>query len=123
MITFFISLVLIAEIIITYQIVSFIMKIDKQVCELNERVTLLTPVIEEKFTAIRIALNKILLKLNKFEQKLRSKKEEYKFIILKNVVTIALFLVLNTNFKKILSAIDLAFAFKDFIKECAKSIA
>ena len=123
MLTFFITIVLIAEIIITFQIVSFILKIDKKVCELNEQITALTPVVESSFTSARIALNKILLTLNGFEQKLKSKKEEFKFNILKSLVTTALFLILNTNGKKIISTIELAFSLKDILSKWAKKFA
>ncbi len=123
MLTFFITIVLIAEIIITFQVVSFILKIDKKVCELNEQIIALTPKIETGFTSARIALNKILLALNGFEQKLKSKKEEFKFNVLKSVVTTALFLLLNTNGKKIISTVELAFSLKDILSKWAKKFA
>ena len=123
MLTFFITIILIAEIIITIQVVSFILKIDKKVCELNEQIIALTPKIETGFTSARIGLNKILLALNGFEQKLKSKKEEFKFNILKMVVTTALFLLLNTNGKKIISSVELAFSLKDILSKWAKKFA
>ena len=123
MLTFFITIVLIAEIIITFQVVSFILKIDKKVCELNEQIIALTPKIETGFTSARITLNKILLALNGFEQKLKSKKEEFKFNVLKSVVTTALFLLLNTNGKKIISTVELAFSLKDILSKWAKKFA
>lgn len=123
MLTFFITIVLIAEIIITIQVISFILKIDKKVCELNEQIIALTPKIETGFTSARIGLNKILLALNGFEQKLKSKKEEFKFNILKSLVTTALFLILNTNGKKIISTVELAFSLKDILSKWAKKFA
>lgn len=123
MLTFFITIVLIAEIIITIQVISFILKIDKKVCELNEQIIALTPKIEKGFTSARIGLNKILLALNGFEQKLKSKKEEFKFNILKSLVTTALFLILNTNGKKIISTVELAFSLKDILSKWAKKFA
>ena len=123
MLSFFIAIVLIAEIIITCQIVSFILKIDSKVCELNEQITSITPKIENGLTSIRIVLNKILLSINKFEQKLYSQKEKFKYTLFKNLITIVLFLVLNTNAKKILSTVNLAFEIKDFIKKLAKTFA
>lgn len=120
MLTFFIIIVVLAEIIITCQVVSFILKLDKKVCALNDQITEAVPKIENIFISARIALNKILLGENKFEQKLKSKKEELKFKFLKNIVTIALFLILNTNGKKIITTIELAFDIKDFLKKAAK---
>ena len=123
MLTFFITIVLIAEIIITFQIVSFILKIDKKVCELNEQIITVTPLIENRFTSFRIVIHKILSGLNKFEQKLQSKKEEFKFNILKSLITTALYLVLNTNGKKVISTIELAFSLKDIINKWVKKLA
>ncbi len=123
MLTFFIAIVLIAEIVITFHIISFILKIDKKVCELNEQIVALTPTIEDTLTSARISLNKVLLALNKFEQKLQSKTEEFKFNILKSVITTVLYLLLNTNGKKVLSTIELAFSLKDIMDKWAKKLA
>ncbi|MBO6181634.1 hypothetical protein J6O86_08115 [bacterium] len=123
MLTFFIAIVLIAEIVITFHIISFILKIDKKVCELNEQIVTLTPTIEDTLTSARISLNKVLLALNKFEQKLQSKTEEFKFNILKSVITTALYLLLNTSGKKVLSTIELAFSLKDVMDRWAKKLA
>ena len=123
MLTFFIAIVLIAEIVITFHIISFILKIDKKVCELNEQIVTLTPTIEDTLTSARISLNKVLLALNKFEQKLQSKTEEFKFNILKSVITTALYLLLNTSGKKVLSTIELAFSLKDVMDKWAKKLA
>ena len=123
MLTFFIAIVLIAEIVITFHIISFILKIDKKVCELNEEIVALTPTIEDTLTSARISLNKVLLALNKFEQKLQSKTEEFKFNILKSVITTVLYLLLNTNGKKVLSTIELAFSLKDVMDKWAKKLA
>lgn len=123
MLTFFIAIVLIAEIVITFHIISFILKIDKKVCELNEQIVALTPTIEDTLTSARISLNKVLLALNKFEQKLQSKTEEFKFNILKSVVTTVLYLLLSTSGKKVLSTIELAFSLKDIMDKWAKKLA
>lgn len=123
MLTFFIAIVLIAEIVITFHIISFILKIDKKVCELNEQIVALTPTIEDTLTSVRISLNKVLLALNKFEQKLQSKTEEFKFNILKSVITTALYLLLNTSGKKVLSTIELAFSLKDILDKWSKKLA
>lgn len=122
MLTFFILIVLTAEIILTCQIVSLILKADRKVCDLNEQISALTPKIESGFTDVRISLNKILLGLNKFEQKLQSKKEAYKYAILKNIITIILFFVLRVNGRKILSTMDLAFSIHTLIIQWLKKL-
>ncbi len=123
MLTLFIVIVITAEVIITCQVISFILKLDKKICDLNNQITEITPEIERGFLSLRISLNKLLLKMNEFEQKLQSKKDEFKFKLLKNIVTTALFFALNTNGKKIITTIELAFDIKDFIKKLSQTIA
>lgn len=120
MLTFFILIVLTAEIILTCQIISLILKADRKVCALNEQISALTPKIESGFTSIRIVLNKALLSINKFEQKLQSKKEAYKYVLLKNIITTVLFFVLHVNGKKLLSVIDLFFSIQSLMKQWSK---
>ena len=123
MLTLFIVIVITAEVIITCQVISFILKLDKKICDLNNQITEITPEIERGFLSLRISLNKLLLKMNEFEQKLQSKKDEFKFKLLKNIVTTALFFALNTNGKKIITTIELAFDIKDFFKKLSQTIA
>ncbi len=123
MLTLFIVIVITAEVIITCQVISFILKLDKKICDLNNQITEITPEIKRGFLSLRISLNKLLLKMNEFEQKLQSKKDEFKFKLLKNIVTTALFFALNTNGKKIITTIELAFDIKDFIKKLSQTIA
>ena len=123
MLTLFIVIVITAEVIITCQVISFILKLDKKICDLNNQITEITPEIERGFLSLRISLNKLLLKMNEFEQKLQSKKEEFKFKLLKNIITTVLFFALNTNGKKIITTIELAFDIKDFFKKLSQTIA
>jgi len=123
MLALFIVIVITAEVIITCQVISFILKLDKKICDLNNQITEITPEIERGFLSLRISLNKLLLKMNEFEQKLQSKKEEFKFKLLKNIITTVLFFALNTNGKKIITTIELAFDIKDFFKKLSQTIA
>ena len=120
MLIFFFILIFIAEIKITYDIVCYIRKLDVKVCRINEQICALNPKIESNFTNIRIALNKALLALNKVQLKIKEKKEEYKIVILKNIITGILFFVLNSKGQKICSVIDLAFEIKDLYKKWSK---
>ena len=123
MLALFIVIVITAEVIITCQVISFILKLDKKICDLNNQITEITPEIERGFLSLRISLNKLLLKMNEFEQKLQSKKEEFKFKLLKNIITTVLFFALNTNGKKIITTIELAFDIKNKLKKLSQTIA
>ncbi len=118
----FFGIVFIAELIIAAHIIAFIKKCDKKVCEINTAVCALTPKIVNSFTTTRIALYKILLNLNKIHQKIQSKKQEYKFIILKNIITGILFMLLNKNGKTVLSTVDLIISIKEIIEKWAKKL-
>jgi hypothetical protein len=120
MLIFFFILIFIAEVKITYDVVCFIKKLDMRICKINEDLSSLNPVIDSSFTSLRIALNKALLALNKVQLKIKEKKEEYKIIILKNIITGILFFILNTKAQKIFSVVDLAFDIKEFYKKWSK---
>ena len=117
MLVFFFILIFLAEVKITFDIVCYLRKLDKKICSLDTQISELNPVIEEQFLSLRIALNKVLLSLNDIQLKIKEKKEEYKIILLKNLITGVLFFILNINGNKILSAIDLAVDIKDFLKK------
>ena len=117
MLVFFFILIFLAEVKITFDIVCYLRKLDKKIWSLDTQISELNPVIEEQFLSLRIALNKVLLSLNDIQLKIKEKKEEYKIILLKNLITGVLFFILNINGNKILSAIDLAVDIKDFLKK------
>lgn len=117
MLIFFFILIFLAELKITFDIVCYLKKLDKKICSLDGQISALNPVIEEQFLSLRIALNKVLLSLNDIQLKIKEKKEEYKIILLKNLVTGVLFFILNINGSKILSVVDLAVDIKSFLKK------
>lgn len=117
MLIFFFILIFLAELKITFDIVCYLRKLDEKICSLDEQISALNPVIEEQFLSLRIALNKVLLSLNDIQLKIKEKKEEYKIILLKNLITGVLFFILNINGSKILSVVDLAVDIKDFLKK------
>ena len=117
MLIFFFMLIFLAELKITFDIVCYLRKLDEKICSLDEQISALNPVIEEQFLSLRIALNKVLLSLNDIQLKIKEKKEEYKIILLKNLITGVLFFILNINGSKILSVVDLAVDIKDFLKK------
>ncbi len=120
MLTFFFILVFLAEIKFAADLVLLINKCDKKVCALNECLITVNPKITKTFTPLRIAINTTLLNINKAKIKIAEKKDEYKFIILKNIITTAIFLALNINGKRAITIVELAFSLKDISKKVLK---
>ena len=121
MLIFFFTLIFIAEVKLTLDLVCFIRHLDNKVCSLNRQITGIQPKIKNEITSVRISLNKVLLSLNKAQLKIKEKKSDFKILIVKNFVTSLLFLILNTNRKKIISIIEFCFVIKDFIQKMLKS--
>ena len=114
MLTLFFTIIFIAEVIIAFQLILLIQKVDHKVSEYNAKVLSLTTQIEVNISKLRknveVALNGVL----KLEQIIQKQKKKYKYTILKNIFTTLIFLVLNKNGRQILTAIDLVFTAKEF---------
>jgi len=121
MLTFFFIIVFIAELIIVCSLISWILKLDKKVCELNECFSVINPIIEDTITSVRISINSAALTLNKIQIKIAQKKDKYKTLVIKNIVTFILFLVLSNNAKKVISVTELAFSMVDLSKAVVKA--
>lgn len=122
MLTFFFILIFAAEVKIAYDIISLIRKFDRRVCEINVRISEVQTQIPAVFSSARIAINTALLNINGIKIKIAEKKDDYKYVILKNVITAALFLALNVRGKQAMTAVELAFSAKDFTRNIIKLI-
>ena len=120
-IKFFFIIVFIAEIVLTVNVISLILKCDKKVCDLNSVVSAIHPEVQKSFCSLRIAINTLNLSLNKVQLKIEQKKNEYKTIIFKYFITAVLFLILNTNGKRIMSSVETVFTLLDLLKRLTKN--
>lgn len=116
----FFAIVFIAELIIASHIITFFVKCDKRICEINSQFNLIQPQIPKAFLPLRIGLNTALLNINKASIKLAEKKNEYKTKILKTLITSALFLALNINGKRAIAIAELLISIKDVINGLRK---
>lgn len=121
MLTFFFIIVFVAEVVLTVNIILLILKCDKKICEINQVITSVTPDVEKSLCSLRISINSLNLTLNRIQIKIEQKKDEYKTIIFKYFITALLFLLLNTNGKKIMSNVETAFTVLDIIKRLVKN--
>lgn len=117
----FFCILFIAEIIVATKIIEIIKKWDAKICEINSKVTKSSSILKTNILSLRISINKILLKITEIELNIKKRKEEYKIILIKNVITGLCFFLLNYNVKKALTFIDLLLSFKHFFDELSKS--
>ena len=120
MFVLFFVIVFIAELIVAFKIIQIIKNADAKICTANEQILSAKPQIKKEITSIRIEINKILLSITQIQIKLKKKKEEYKIVLLKNILTGICFLLLNYNAKRALTTVELALSLKDFISSLRK---
>ena len=120
MLAFFFILVFVAELKLALDLIGIIRRLDAKVCAVNEQITVIKPQISNIFIKIRIVINTVLLNANKIKIKIAEKKDEYKFVLLKHIITAALFLVLNVKGKEAITIVELVFSAKDFTRNLLK---
>lgn len=118
--TLFFVLIFIAEIKLTADLIGCIKRFDQKVCEANLKITQFQPRISDSFISIRIVINTVLLNINKTKVKIAEKKDEYKFILLKHIITTALFLILNIKGKQAMTVVELLLSARKFTKSAIK---
>ncbi|MBP3820273.1 hypothetical protein J6G99_01355 [bacterium] len=121
MITFFVGIVFIAEMIIAYQLIALIKKCDTKISEINDKITAIRPNIDKSFCSLQIGINSCALAVNKIQIKLSEQKNKCKIIIIKHLLSLILLLTLNLNCKKVAAVFDLGIAINDFLKLARKS--
>lgn len=120
MLTFFFIIIFIAEVKLALDLIVFIKKLDTKVCAANEQLNIIKPQISNTFTKLRIVINTTLLNINNVKIKIAEKKDEYKFIILKHLITTFIFFALNINGKRAMTIVELLFSAKNFSKSALK---
>lgn len=115
MLVLFFTIIFIAELIITIQLIALIQNARTGIQSLNKNVTDIKPVLFRNICDIRIVLNTILLKLNGFYDFVDQKKEDYKKIFSANLLTrLASFIIAN-DWKKIITAIEIILRIKKLL--------
>ena len=117
MLTIFFTIIFIAELIIAGWIISAILKADKCVCEVNQKVLDFQPVLKEQINQFQIAVNTVLLWVDYFAAFVTKKKEECISVCSKNIITTVLYLFLNTGGKRVFAFADLLISLIKFIKK------
>lgn len=117
MLTIFFTIIFIAELIIAGWIISALQKADKYVCEINQKVINIQPVLKRQINQFQITVNTILLGVDYFAAFLTKKKDECVNVCSKNIITTVIYLFLNTGGKRVFAFVDLLIALVKFIKK------
>lgn len=110
----FISIILIAELIIATAIICQIVKLDKWAIATNIRVLELRPNIEQGLNAFKLGVTKLVDGVQKLSFFIKSQQEKIILSILQNILITILIISLKGKRKKYLSGIQLVLALKDF---------
>lgn len=110
----FIAIIFIAELIIASSLISNIMKADRYVCNLNEKVTQYRPKIEKVLFSFTDCLKCINSSFESATTFLKRKQQEFKMRIIKTIIIYGLLLVMRSKFKKLATVCKYIVLTKDY---------
>ncbi len=108
----FFTIVIVAQLIVTYHIVSYIKALDKKVCAINQSVTEIRPQIVSQITTFKSMITTVSKKLDCFNDFVVEKAQDCEKAIKKNLITTILFYILKIPGKRILTIIDIVMMIK-----------
>lgn len=111
----FISIILIAEFIIAFAIIFGILKLDKKVNELSEKVVEVRPKLTKTLENIHAEAENLLKKVKEFCEFIKIQREKYIINLIKNIAVFFLLILSKGKSKKFLSAVELAISVGDFL--------
>lgn len=110
----FIAIIFIAELIIALHIISAVVKADKYVCRLNERVQECHPQIEQYIFCIKDCISCAKSCIEATISFLKCKQQEFTNRIIKTLLVYVLLLLIEKKFKKISPAVKYIVFAKDY---------
>ncbi len=117
MMTIFFTIIFIAELIITFWIISQINRGIKWAQETNKTILESKNTINSTLSELQNEINSVRLNIEKFSGMVEKKKEDFIQIFSKDLITNLGFLVLNTNVKSMLTFIDVILTIRKFLKK------
>jgi len=111
----FITIILIAELIIAGALVAGICILDKKVNRLSENVSAIRPKLAEGMATARTVSEKLLKTVKDASEIVRIQSERYIMVVFKNVLIFLLLFFARGKSKKIISAVELAMSFGQFL--------
>ncbi|MBQ8669231.1 hypothetical protein IJ472_05590 [bacterium] len=115
MLVLFFTIIFLAELIVAGWVISKIMSARKYVCELNQQVTDIQPVIKENIDKTHEGLTKTLNSLRTFINFLAEKKGQCSNLMKRNILSTTVAVILKLPFKEILSALEVILKVKKIL--------
>ena len=106
MLVLFFTIIFLAELIVASWLISQINKTRKLVCEVNQQVTAVQPVIKENIEKAHNMLSKTLVSLETFINFLAEKRGKLGTLMNRNIFSTAVAVILQLPFKEILSLLE-----------------
>ena len=110
----FISIILIAELIIATAIICQIVKLDKWAIATNSYISEFRPKMEQGLNVFKLGVTKLVDYVQKISLFIKTQREKIILSILQNILITILIISLRGKRKKYLSGIQLVLALKDF---------
>ena len=117
MLILFFTIIFLAELIIASWIITQITKARRFVCEVNQQVTDIQPLIKENIDIAHEKLSKTLASLEAFMKFLAEKQGELGTLMNRNIFSTAVAVVLKLPFKEILSLLEVIIKVKRILKK------
>jgi hypothetical protein len=115
MLVLFFTIIFLAELIVAGWLIAQITKARKFVCEVNEQVTTVQPLIKENIEKAHEILSKTLVSLEAFMKFLAEKQGEFGTLFNRNIFSTAVAIVLKLPFKEILSLLEVIIKVKKIL--------
>ena len=109
----FIAIILIAELIIAANLVCLIVKADKKVLALCDKVTETRPKLEKGLLDFKVSVEKFVLGVHNLCEFARKQREKYIMSIVQNVLIYLLLIIMKGKSRRYFSAVQLAMSLKD----------
>ncbi len=110
----FIAIIFISELIITITIINGIIKADRQVCALNNKITALKPEIREFLTQTKECISCLQTSVNTVIAFVRRKHQEVIRRITRTILIYLILLIMKNRYKKLATFCQYAVLAKDY---------
>ena len=117
MLVLFFTIIFLAELIVASWLITQITKARKLVCEVNQQVIDVKPLIKENMEKAHEILSKTLASLEEFMKFLAEKKGELGTLMNRNIFSTAVAIILKLPFKEILALLEVIIKVKKILKK------
>ena len=122
MFTIFFTIIFIAELIVAGWLISLILRLDKAVCSLNEKITDSRTLVKKSLLQFSLLVNNALVAVAKLKVKLEEKKKNYTLAIVRSLVVCVLFFALDKEAKQAVSMVDTVISLVKILRKMYKSL-